>query len=144
MNLHEQILAFIALLAIVDPVGAAPLYLTFTENIREDRAHVAKVAAIATGITLLFAVLAGRGVLRFFNISLEAFRVAGGILLLVTAVHMLQAQRGRERYTPEEGQEAIDSTSVAIIPITMPLLAGPGGISTAILFGSQMKTLPDR
>lgn len=83
-------------------------------------------------------VFTGEVVLRFFDISLDAFRVAGGILLLMMALSMLQARRGRSKQTPEETREAIESTSVAVVPLTMPLLAGPGAISAVILFSHQV------
>lgn len=144
MSWNEYILAFMALFAIVDPVGAVPLYLNFTENLKAERPRIARTVGLAVATVLCLTVLAGEPVLGFFNISLDAFRVAGGILLLIVSLNMLQARRGRARNTPEEAREAIDSTSVAIIPLTMPLLAGPGAISTVILFNGQMTTAMEK
>ena len=144
MNWNEYILAFIALFAIVDPVGSVPLFLAFTENLKEQRPRIARTVCLGVASVLILTVLAGGPILGFFNISLDAFRIAGGILLLIVSLNMLQARRGRARQTPEEAREAIDSTSVAIVPLTMPLLAGPGAISTVILFNGQMETMIEK
>jgi multiple antibiotic resistance protein len=86
---------------------------------------------------LTISALAGSQILFLFNISLDGFRVAGGLLLLTIAFQMLEARTPRVKNTPEENQEAIDSTSVGVVPLALPLLAGPGAISTVILFSQQ-------
>jgi len=86
----------------------------------------------------------GQSILNFFNISVDAFRVAGGMLLIVLAFSMLNARQGRVRHTPEEDEEAVDSENVAVVPLAMPLLAGPGAISTVILFGNQASQWLDK
>jgi len=128
---------FVGLFAIVSPHGMVPLFLSFTDNIKPSRPHIAKVTAFAVGIIFTITILLGQSILGFFSISVDAFRVAGGILLMTIAFGMLEARRGRTRHTPEEDEEAMDSASVAVVPLAMPLLAGPGAISTVILFSNQ-------
>jgi multiple antibiotic resistance protein len=128
---------FVGIFAIVSPLGAVPLYLSFTENIKSRRDQVARTTALAVSVIFTVSMLFGQLILSFFSISVDAFRVAGGILLMFIAFGMLEARAGRVRHTPEEDEEAIDSASVAVVPLAMPLLAGPGAISTIILFGNQ-------
>ena len=131
---------FIGLFAIISPISVIPLYLSYTANIRFERNAVARTAAIAMAIIFTISMLLGQNIMNFFGISVDAFRVAGGILFMVIAFGMLEARRGRTRHTPEEDEEAVDSKTVAVVPIAMPLLAGPGAISTVILFSNQAET----
>ncbi len=139
-NWNEYVQMFIGLFAIISPISVIPLYLSYTANIRFERNAVARTAAIAMAIIFTISMLLGQNIMNFFGISVDAFRVAGGILLMVIAFGMLEARRGRTRHTPEEDEEAVDSKTVAVVPIAMPLLAGPGAISTVILFSNQAET----
>jgi len=139
MSWNEVLSTLIAIFVIVDPIGTIPLYLSFTENIKSQRSQVAQTAAVALGIILCISLIAGEFILNFFHISIDAFRVAGGVLLISMAFDMLHADKGRVQHTPEEDKEAIDSKEVAIIPLAMPLLAGPGAMSSVILLGNQVE-----
>ena len=141
MDLNEYIRMFIGLFAIVNPIGVIPLYLNFTNNLQSQRNLIARSTAIAVAIILTISMVMGVQILHFFSISVDAFRVAGGLLLMFIAFNMLEARRGRTRHTPEEDEEAIDSSSVAVVPLALPLLAGPGAISTVILFSNQTKDI---
>lgn len=143
MDWNEYTRMFVGLFAIVSPIGVVPLYLSFTENIKRRRAAVARTTAFAVGMIFTTAMLVGQALLSFFSISVDAFRVAGGILLMSIAFGMLQAQVNRTGHTPEEDEEAVDSASVAVVPLAMPLLAGPGSMSTVILFSNQIEGLID-
>jgi multiple antibiotic resistance protein len=125
------------LFAIVGPVGAVPLFLNFTENLQSQRPRIARTSGFAVGCILTLAVVGGTQILYTFSISLDGFRVAGGLLLMTVAFEMLEARPVRTRHTPEEEQEAIDSSSVGVVPLALPLLSGPGAISTVILFSQQ-------
>ncbi len=140
INWNSYIQMFIGLFAIISPISVIPLYLSYTANIRFERNAVARSAAIAVAVIFTVAMLLGQSIMNFFGISVDAFRVAGGILLMTIAFGMLEARRGRIRHTPEEDEEAVDSKTVAVVPIAMPLLAGPGAISTVILFSNQADT----
>lgn len=134
---NDYIRMITGLIAIVAPLSTIPLFLNITENVRSQRKRIARSAAFAVACILAVSALAGSQILVLFNISIDSFRVAGGLLLLTIAYEMLNAKIGRSRSTPEEEQEAIDSTSVGVVPLALPLLAGPGAISTVILFSQQ-------
>jgi multiple antibiotic resistance protein len=101
----------------------------------EDKNRTALVCACAVFMVLLVALLAGEPILNFFSISLPAFRVAGGILILLMGLSMLHATPDRSRHTPEEQSESYEKESVSVVPLAIPLLSGPGAISTTIVYG---------
>jgi multiple antibiotic resistance protein len=124
----------IALIAIVDPLAAIPLFLQLTGGFTQrERGRTARVTALAVFGVLAGAALAGEAILRAFGTSLPAFRVGGGIVLLLMAISMLTAEPDRTRHTPEEDLASQDKASVAVVPLGVPLLAGPGAISAVIL-----------
>ncbi len=128
--------AFSALFAIIDPFAAIPIFLSLTNRYSEaERAHVVKKAMIVACGTLIIFALSGEGIFRLFGISIPAFRIAGGILLLKLGVEQLNAQR--ERVKVEEENESYAREDISIFPIATPLLAGPGAISTVVLQASQ-------
>lgn len=139
MNWPEYLQMFTGLFAILNPISAVPLYLAFTENMANERTKIARQTAFSVCVILVITMLLGTHILNAFSISIDAFRIAGGILLMFIAFNMLQARVGRTRHTPEEDEEAKDSSSVAVVPLALPLLAGPGAISTTILFSNQAK-----
>lgn len=127
-----------ALLAIVDPIGSIPVFISLTDNQEKaERYRTASIAAITMAAVLIGACLFGNSVLGLFGISIASFRVGGGILLLLVAVAMFHAQRSRSRQTPEEAIEAGERTGVAVVPLAVPLLSGPGAISTMIIYSAQ-------
>ena len=144
LSWNDYIRMITGLIAIVGPLSTVPLFLNITDNVRSQRKRIARSAALAVACILIISALAGSQILILFNISIDSFRVAGGLLLLTIAYEMLNAKIGRSRSTPEEEQEAIDSTSVGVVPLALPLLAGPGAISTVILFSQQSSALPHK
>ncbi len=137
LDWNDYLRMFTGLLALVDPVSTVPLFLNFTENIQSQRKRIARIAGLAVACILTVSAIAGSQILFVFNISLDGFRIAGGLLLLTIAFQMLEARPTRTRHTPEEDQEALDSNSIGVVPLALPLLAGPGAISTVILFSEQ-------
>jgi multiple antibiotic resistance protein len=138
---NEYLRMLTGLIAIVGPVSTVPLFLNFTENVQSQRKRIAGTAALAVACILVIGVLAGTRILQLFSISIDGFRVAGGLLLLSIAFQMLEARPTRTKRTPEEDQEAMESGSVGVVPLALPLLAGPGAISTVILFSQQSPEL---
>jgi multiple antibiotic resistance protein len=127
---------FTALLAIVDPIGSVPIFISLTENQEQsERYRTASIAAITMAAVLIGACLFGNSVLYMFGISIASFRVGGGILLLLVAVSMFHAKRSRQ--TPEEVIEASERGGLAVVPLAVPLLSGPGAISTMIIYSAQ-------
>jgi multiple antibiotic resistance protein len=124
----------VALVAIVDPLAAIPLFLELTDGFSgPERRRTARVTALAVFGVLAGAAVAGEAILRAFGTSLPAFRVGGGIVLLLMALSMLTAEPDRTRHTPEEDRASRDKASIAVVPLGVPLLAGPGAISAVIL-----------
>ncbi len=134
LDYAEYIKIFIGLLAIVNPFGAIPLFISMTadEN-NSQRRKTVNLVAFGVSTILLVALFFGDSLLQFFGISIDSFRVGGGILILLMAIAMLHAKTSQIRQTEEEADESIEKESVAIVPLAMPLLAGPGAISTVIL-----------
>ncbi|HJZ88754.1 MAG TPA: NAAT family transporter [Polyangia bacterium] len=130
--------AFSAVFSVVDPFGVVPVYLAMTAaDTREHKARTARRAAVALALTLTLFGLLGSYILRFFGISLAAFRIAGGVLLFLYAVDMLRAQRSRQRVTPEEEAEGIEKPDTSIFPLAIPMLSGPGAIATVMMLESR-------
>lgn len=134
----EYIKIFVAVLVIVNPLGAIPFYISLTTNTSlNERRRIPNVTALSIAIVLCASALIGEMLLRFFGISISSFRVSGGILLMLMAIAMMQARPSRSRQTPEEAAEAEEKDNIAVVPLAIPLLAGPGAISTVIIYTSQ-------
>ena len=129
---------------IVDPFAATPAFLAITAGYEHARRKQMARRAALTCFTLLsiFATI-GKYVFRIFGITLPAFKLAGGLLLLLVALDMLQARRSRTRETPEEHSEAVATEDVGIIPMGIPMLAGPGSISTVMVLVGQGRSWRD-
>jgi len=125
----------ISLLVITDPVGAIPVFVLLTQgHTSRERNRAARTTSIAVVCVLLAAALGGEFILKLFGISLLSFRVAGGLLFIVMALDMLNARPSRSRQTPEETEEAEHRADIAVVPMAIPMLAGPGAIGMIILF----------
>jgi multiple antibiotic resistance protein len=129
---------FTTLLAIVNPLGVIPIFVSLTGGMGEtERRHIARTTSVAVAVVLVTATLLGKPLLNFFGVSIASFRVGGGILLLLMSIAMMQAKHTQSKQTPEEAEEAEEKESIAVVPIAMPLLAGPGAISTVIIYADQ-------
>lgn len=134
LDTAEYIKIFIGLLAIVNPFGAITLFISMTANEGfEQRKQTVRNTSVGVVVILLTVLFFGQLLLEFFGISIDSFRVGGGILLLLMAIAMLNAKTSNVKQTEQEAYESIEKESVAIVPLAMPLLAGPGAISTVIL-----------
>lgn len=133
------VLSFSSLLTIIDPIAAAPLFVALTDGADAERRRktALKACAVSLGLLVVFAV-AGGLIFRLFGITIDAFRIAGGILFFAMAMPMLT---GAERQSPEDG-EAAHAGDPSIVPLGMPIIAGPGAISTVmVLMGQSASTL---
>ncbi len=132
--LTVSLLSLSAVFVVVDPFAAVPFFLAMTRNESEPRRrHIARRASVACFLVLTFFALAGAVVFRAIGISLGAFKVAGGILLLIMAVDMIRTQPSPARSTAGEVAAGAEKEDVAIVPLAMPLLAGPGSIVTVVV-----------
>lgn len=136
---HTEYTKFlIALLAIVNPLGAVPIFAALTSGANDmARTHIARIVVASVMIILFVALLFGDWILRLFGITIHSFSVGGGILILLMAISMLQARVSPIAQTDEEAREGESKESVAVVPLSMPLLAGPGAISTVILYAHK-------
>jgi multiple antibiotic resistance protein len=124
----------VSLFVIVDPIGNIPVFLNATEKwTAARRARPARTAALTVFIVLALSALLGERILHLFGISLASFSVGSGILLLLLAISMLQARLSSLRQTPEEAVEAAERGALGVVPLGIPLLAGPGAISNVMV-----------
>ncbi|MBM3515280.1 MAG: MarC family protein [Alphaproteobacteria bacterium] len=131
--------AFASFFVIIDPVGVVPLFVALTPGMdpAQRRRVAVRAVLIATGILLVFTAL-GEPILRYLGISLPAFRIAGGILLLLLAIDMVVVKSsGLRSTTQKEDEEAAHRPDVTVFPLAIPLIAGPGAITSVILLQSQ-------
>ena len=125
---------FIALFVIIDPFAAVPIFLVLTKNYTaREQSRIANITASTVLIVLVVTALTGEKLLVGMGTSLASFRVGGGIVLLLMALTMLRAQTDTMRTTPAEEAEAGDRNAIAVVPLAIPLLAGPGSISNVII-----------
>lgn len=139
MDLYKPL---IALLAIVNPIGVIPFFIHFTQGFtRKQRQNTARVAAISAFVVIAVSALAGLKIIEAFGISLASFQVGGGLLLLMSAIQMLNAQpaESRKEDLNEGGDKADTGASIAIVPLTIPLLTGPATISTMIIYADKTR-----
>src|ERR1051326_1678585 len=146
MRMMEYVLlASSSLFVIVNPIGTVPAFLAMTPtDTVERRNQMAKLACwVMTGVLLVFAI-AGTWIFKLFGITLPTFQMAGSVVLLLIALDMLRAQRSQVQETEEETAAGTVKDDIAITPLAVPMLAGPGAISTAILLHNQAARLPQR
>ena len=127
---------------IVDPLATVPAFLAMTPNdTPEQRIRTARLACcVAAGVLLLFSI-AGQLVFKVMGITMPAFQIAASIVLLLVALDMLRAQRSRVQETHEETKAGTEKTEIAVTPLAIPMLAGPGAISTTILLQNEAKNI---
>lgn len=145
MDVHFAITAIATAFTIIDPIGMVPLSLTITAGAPPDlrRRTIDRAVLVAAGV-ILFMGLVGRALLDYLGITLSAFSIAGGILLLLISIDMLFARPSGTRKTDEEEQEAILNENVAVFPLAIPMLAGPGTIATVLLLVNLSRNQPGR
>ncbi len=133
---------FVAMIVIVNPLGIMPVFVAMTASQTDlQRRTIARIAAITVAASLLISAMLGERALEMFGISLASFKVGGAILILLNALAMMQAMPARDKQTPEEALEAEDKASIAVVPLGIPLLAGPGAMSTMIIYASENKSV---
>jgi multiple antibiotic resistance protein len=142
MNLLKS---FISLLALINPVGAIPFFLSLTTDMSSsEKAGTIRIASISVFCVIAVTALLGQQIIAFFGISVGSLEVGGGIIMLLMAINMLNAQVGNTRSTPEERHEAEMKNSIAVVPLAIPLLTGPGSISTVIVYSASVVHWYDR
>jgi len=140
----ELVKTFVGMIALMNPLGAIPILISISSGKPAVVRHrIPKVTATAILIILLISVWAGEMILNLFGISIEAFQAGGGILILLMAIHMLQAKQSPMKQTESESKELSEQEiksmlSIAVVPMAIPLMAGPGTISFSIVQGAEI------
>ncbi len=145
-DLKFAVLALSSVFFVIDPLANVPVFLTITSRCQpEVRRRIAGKAAFATWVTLNIFAVAGGLIFRAFGISLGAFKIAGGIMLLLMAIDMMRAQPSPTRTTTKEQNESLErGDDIAIFPLAVPMLAGPGAIATVMVLMSRAAWNPVR
>jgi multiple antibiotic resistance protein len=140
--LEFALLAVTSVFFLVDPFAVIPMFLAVTANSpKEERQAVARRAAFTCAIVLCSFALAGSLIFKMFGITLPAFKIAGGIILMGIGLDMLQARQSGTKATAEEQQEGAEKSDASIIPLGMPMLAGPGAISTVMVLVGESHSI---
>ncbi len=142
INYGFLIKSFVALFTIIDPIGGAPFFLSITAGYTtEERKKIAFKATLTAFITLSLFLWIGQNILSLFQISIYSFKIAGGILLFLTAIEMLFGKMRQVKSSPEETTKGVTKEDVSIVPLGIPYLAGPGAITTVIILGENSDPL---
>lgn len=135
-------IAFSTVFTIVNPLGAIGPFLAMTEaDSQKKRAETAKRASLIAAGVLSFCCLTGTFLFKFFGITVPALKIAGGVLLFLVAVDMLNARPSRTKATPDEAEEGTAKADVSVFPLAIPLLSGPGAIVSVFILSDQAHTL---
>jgi len=136
----------VTLLAIVNPLAIVPFFIHYTQNFSaEQRRNTIQVSSISAFVVIAISALAGLQILEFFGISLASFQVGGGMLLLTSALNMLNAQPAEAKTSSHELEDGVEKAamgaSIAVVPLTIPLLTGPATMSTVVIYADKAKTV---
>jgi len=133
-----MVAAFVTLFVVIDPIAIAPIFLALTPDMSaKQRSNIALRAVLVGGFLLTVFAFFGKSVLEFAGISMAAFRVAGGVLLFLTAMDMLFERRTKRREDSSETAEVLEQDDPSVFPLAIPLIAGPGAIASVILLVGQ-------
>ena len=132
----------VTLLAIVNPLAIVPFFIHYTQDFtREQRGRTILISSFSAFVVIAISALLGLQILAFFGISLASFQVGGGMLLLTSALAMLNAQPAEAKSNEEEMHDAAARASIAVVPLTIPLLTGPATMSTVVIYADKAKTI---
>jgi len=145
VNLEFAISAFAAVFAIVNPLGNIPFFYAVTEDFTpEQKHHVVVKTCLVTIVVLFLFALFGQAIFSVYGITIPSFKIAGGLLLFSIAFSMLQGQRSKTKLTDEEKEDALQRESVGIVPLGIPMFAGPGAITTVMILVSDASASSDQ
>jgi multiple antibiotic resistance protein len=139
MNEWTEYLKFLAaVFSVTNPFGVIPIFITLTAGYsQQERQSTARRTSLAFVCVMILILFAGDPLLGFFGITVSSFKAGGGIIILLMAISMVHAKVSRVKQTVEEAEDATDKASIAIVPLCTPLLAGPGAMSTVIVYAHQ-------
>ena len=133
---------FIGLFALVNPVGIIPVFISMTSyQTAAVRNKTNMTANMSVAIILLTSLFLGDGILQIFGISIDSFRIAGGILVVTIAMSMISGKLGEDKQNKQEKSETAIRESIGVVPLALPLMAGPGAISSTIVWGTRYHSI---
>lgn len=141
MELSDYIKFFIGLFALVNPVGILPVFISMTNYqapAARDKTNL--TANLSVAIILWISLFLGDAVLRLFGISIDSFRIAGGVLIVTIAMSMISGKLGEDKQNKQEKSESAIRENVGVVPLALPLMAGPGAISSTIVWSTRYNT----
>jgi len=138
------LVAFPSLVVIINPVMVTSVFITLTANTTPEakRTIIRKTTLVAFIVLLVFAV-SGTLIFKFFSITIGAFQIAGGLILFSVAMGMLHARTSRTHQTPEEMDEAMSREDIAVVPLAIPIVSGPGAITTVVVLSGETRAIPN-
>ena len=140
--LEFALLALTSIFFLVDPFAVIPMFLAVTTGAeRAERNAIARRSALTCAIVLCAFAIAGSLIFKMFGITLPAFKIAGGIILMQIGLDMLQGKQSAQKASVEEQQEGTEKSDASIIPLGMPMLAGPGAISTVMVLVGESHSI---
>jgi len=143
-SLEYLFLCLSTLIALVNPLGIAPLFLVLTERFNlEERIIIAKKGTFTASTILIIFGLVGTYIFKFYDLTVDAFRIMGGIIFFRNGLRMLEVKLSRGRSTPKETEENLESDDIAISPIGIPIIAGPGSITAAMILSGDAHNFID-
>ena len=138
------LLCFSSLISLINPIGILPIYLTMTQDItKKERTKINRKGIITAGIILLFFSFLGNFIFSIYGITINAFRIAGGIIFFRIGLDNLESKVSRIKSTPMEEKEAILKDGFAYTPFAIPFIAGPGSITSVIILSNSINNVTD-
>ena len=140
----DHLKVFVALIALVNPLGVLPMFISLTHDFtKAQKKNAIRAASLTVVAVIVVCALLGEHIIKFFGISTASLQVSGGLLILLMALNMLNAQAGGARTTMEERDEAEHKHTIGVVPLGIPLLTGPGAMSTVIVMAHNAKRTMD-
>lgn len=140
----DYLKVFVALIALVNPLGVLPMFISLTHDFtKAQKKNAIRAASLTVVAVIVVCALLGEHIIKFFGISTASLQVSGGLLILLMALNMLNAQAGGARTTMEERDEAEHKHTIGVVPLGIPLLTGPGAMSTVIVMAHNAKRTMD-
>jgi len=137
------LLSFVSMFTMVNPIGVVPVYTAMTAKLSPHESHrVARKATFTAAVILLAFALTGQWIFRFFSISVDSLRVVGGVIFFLMGYEMLQARLTRTQFDDETTHEYIND--ISITPLGIPIICGPGAITTSILLMNEAASMPEQ
>ena len=142
--LSFALVAFSSLIVIINPMMVTSVFITLTSNATpEAKRAISRKTTLTAFIVLLAFAISGSLIFKFFSITIGAFQIAGGIILFSVAMGMLHAQTSRTKQTPEEMDEAMSREDIAVVPLAIPIVSGPGAITTVVVLSGETRAIPN-